>query len=93
LVGLDADVITDLLVKRENESSTVVAPGVAIPHVIIDGDQPVALLVARCREGGVSRSTTRPPVNSLFIIIGAHRPEPPPAHPFRHCQLVSGPGI
>lgn len=71
LVGLDADVITDLLVKRENESSTVVAPGVAIPHVIIEGEQPVALLVARCREGAKFPIKDTPPVEFTFIIIGA----------------------
>ena len=71
LVGLDAEVITELLVKRENESSTVVAPGVAIPHVIIDGEQPVALLVARCREGARFPTSGTPPVEFTFIIIGA----------------------
>jgi Kef-type K+ transport system membrane component KefB/mannitol/fructose-specific phosphotransferase system IIA component (Ntr-type) len=71
LVGLDAEIITELLVKRENESSTVVAPGVAIPHVIIDGDQPVALLVARCREGARFPTPGAPPVEFTFIIIGA----------------------
>jgi len=71
LIGLDAEVITDLLVKRENESSTVVAPGVAIPHVIIEGEQPVALLVARCREGARFPTKDAPPVEFTFIIIGA----------------------
>lgn len=71
LIGLDADVITDLLVKREDESSTVVAPGVAIPHVIIEGDQPIALLVARCREGALFPTKDTPPVEFTFIIIGA----------------------
>ncbi|HMO05621.1 MAG TPA: cation:proton antiporter [Kiritimatiellia bacterium] len=71
LVGLDAAEIAAKLVKREQESSTVVAPGVAIPHVIIDGDQPVALLIARCREGANFPGSGTPPVEFVFVIIGA----------------------
>jgi mannitol/fructose-specific phosphotransferase system IIA component (Ntr-type) len=71
LVGLDAATIRSLLDRREQESSTVVAPGVAIPHVIIDGDQPIALLTARCREGAVFPGATNQPVEFIFVIIGA----------------------
>jgi len=69
--GLPAQTITELLIKRESECSTVVAPGLAISHVIIDADQPVAVMVARCREGAVFPSPDVPPVQFAFVITGA----------------------
>jgi Kef-type K+ transport system membrane component KefB/mannitol/fructose-specific phosphotransferase system IIA component (Ntr-type) len=71
-VGLDPAEITRLLLRREAESSTVVAPGVAIPHVIIDGDQPIAVLIARCRAGiRFPGEAEADPVQFTFVIIGA----------------------
>ena len=71
IVGMEAEEIAELLDKRERESSTVVATGVAIPHVVIDGDQPVALLLARCRDGAVFPGEGASPVEFVFVIIGA----------------------
>lgn len=70
-VGLKPNAIHELIRKREDESSTVVASGVAIPHVIIDGDQPVALLIARTRDGAIFPHPDTPPVRFTFVIIGA----------------------
>jgi len=71
IIGIDSRTITDLLITRENESSTVVAPGVAIPHVSIDGDQPAALLLVRGRQGVIFSEGHVPPVQFVFVIIGA----------------------
>lgn len=70
-VGLDSSLITEMLRKREEESSTVVGKGVAIPHVIIDSDQPVAIAVIRHREGVVFPHDDADPVRFIFFIIGA----------------------
>lgn len=71
-IGLPPDTIVDLLKRREEESSTVVTDGLAIPHVIIDGDQPVALAVVRCRDGVVfPGADAAAPVRFIFTIIGA----------------------
>ncbi|HMP90410.1 MAG TPA: cation:proton antiporter [Kiritimatiellia bacterium] len=69
--GISAGTLTDLLMKREEESSTVVAPGLAISHVVIDADQPVAIMVARCKEGAIFPSTAETPVQFAFVITGA----------------------
>ncbi|SHK32228.1 cation:proton antiporter domain-containing protein [Rhodothermus profundi] len=48
---LDAETLQQRFLDREALSSTVVFPGVAIPHVIVEGQGRFELLVARCREG------------------------------------------
>jgi mannitol/fructose-specific phosphotransferase system IIA component (Ntr-type) len=50
-LNLSAKKIFDLLVHRERESSTVIVPGLAIPHIVIPGKQKTYMLIARCREG------------------------------------------
>lgn len=70
-VGQPAAKIAALMRAREEESSTVVANGVAIPHVIIDGDQPVAMVIVRCREGIAFPQADSQPVRFTFVIVGA----------------------
>jgi amino acid transporter/mannitol/fructose-specific phosphotransferase system IIA component (Ntr-type) len=57
------------LVKREQESSTVIQPGLAIPHVIVDGQGLFELLLVRCK-GGIAFSEGLPPVTSAFFLLG-----------------------
>jgi len=71
IIGLKPQDIADLIIKREDESSTVVVSGVAIPHVIVDSDQPVTLLIARTRDGAIFPHQETPPVLFTFVIIGA----------------------
>ena len=59
----------DLLAKREEEVTTVLAPGLAVPHIIIEGENRFSLLAVRCRKGiGFSRSA--PPVYAAFVLAG-----------------------
>lgn len=71
LVGIEAEALASMLMERERDSTTVVAPGVAIPHVIVDGDQPLALLVARTRDGAAFLDPKAQPVQFTFVIVGA----------------------
>lgn len=41
------------LMKREKESSTVIRPGLAIPHIIIEGEKKFRIILARCKGGVV----------------------------------------
>lgn len=56
-------------IDRERESSTVIHPGLAIPHVIIDGQNHFDVLLVRCLEGVVF-SELHPPVKTVFALIG-----------------------
>jgi amino acid transporter/mannitol/fructose-specific phosphotransferase system IIA component (Ntr-type) len=59
----------DLLVAREEESSTVLAPGLAVPHVIIPGKHHFELMLVRCRKG-VQFPEAEEPVEALFVLAG-----------------------
>jgi mannitol/fructose-specific phosphotransferase system IIA component (Ntr-type) len=49
--GIDGTEAADLLVRRESLSSTVVCPGVAVPHLIDDRVPGFVLVVMRCLPG------------------------------------------
>ncbi len=39
LLNITPSVLNDMLIKREEEITTVLAPGLAVPHIIIDGQK------------------------------------------------------
>ena len=57
-----------MLVEREQESSTVLSPFLAIPHVIIKGRGVFEMLVARSRPG-IVLSEEFPRVHAVFVLI------------------------
>ncbi|MCD6318250.1 amino acid permease [Candidatus Aerophobetes bacterium] len=57
------------LVLREKESTTEIRPGLAIPHIIIEGKHKFDLLIARCKSG-VNFVDDMPPVYAVFILVG-----------------------
>jgi APA family basic amino acid/polyamine antiporter len=66
---IDASLISKSLTDRERESSTVLSPALAIPHVVIEGEHTLDVLLARCRAG-VAFSDAGPNVHAVFVIIG-----------------------
>ena len=68
-IGVDAQTLFDGFVAREKESSTVIQPGLAIPHVIIDGENRFDIVLVRSRSG-VTFSELQPPVKTIFALIG-----------------------
>jgi Trk K+ transport system NAD-binding subunit/Kef-type K+ transport system membrane component KefB/mannitol/fructose-specific phosphotransferase system IIA component (Ntr-type) len=70
-VWVDASVesLFQLLMEREKESSTALRPDLAIPHIIIDGENTFRLLLARCREG-IYFSELAPRVQAVFVLAG-----------------------
>jgi len=58
-----------LLLNREKESSTIINPGLAIPHVVIEGEHIFDILLARSREGVVF-SESIPKVHAVFVLVG-----------------------
>jgi mannitol/fructose-specific phosphotransferase system IIA component (Ntr-type) len=61
--------ILRLLTERERESSTAISPGLAIPHVIIEGERTFDILLARCK-GGIFFSDQAPEVHAVFVLAG-----------------------
>jgi basic amino acid/polyamine antiporter, APA family len=58
-----------LLIDRENESSTVLTENLAIPHIIIAGEKKFNILLVRCKDG-IYFSEEAPKVQIVFVIAG-----------------------
>jgi len=69
-LDVDAKALHKALVAREEESTTEIAPGLAIPHVIVDGEHTFGLLVARC-EAGITFTEALVPVYAAFVLVGS----------------------
>ncbi len=74
LVAKDIDMnqneIYKLLVEREEESSTVIRPGLAIPHIVVPGDRKFDILLARCKAG-ITFPKTKGKVHIVFVLYGS----------------------
>lgn len=57
-------------ISRERESTTEIRPGLAIPHIIIDGEHKFELVVIRC-EAGINFTPELPPVYVVFALVGS----------------------
>jgi len=72
---VDSDTLFHLFLEREKESSTVLNPFLAIPHIIIEGEHHFDILLARCKEGIVF-SDDAPQVHTVFMLIGTKDERP-----------------
>ena len=68
-LGISSGEIYDLLIKREKESSTVIRVGLAIPHLVVEGNNKFRIILARCK-GGVKFPESKMPVHIVFVLAG-----------------------
>ena len=57
------------LLDREKDSSTVITPTLAIPHIIIEGEKKFVMLLARCKDC-IKFSEDSPGVKTVFVLMG-----------------------
>lgn len=62
--------LLDSFIAREKESTTEIRPGLAIPHMTIDGEHKFELVIARC-EAGINFTQDLPPVYAAFVLVGS----------------------
>jgi amino acid transporter/mannitol/fructose-specific phosphotransferase system IIA component (Ntr-type) len=67
--NLPCETLFDLLVKREAESTTAIHDGLAIPHIIVDGNQQFEIIIVRSKQG-IQFGEDVPPVNIVFALSG-----------------------
>ncbi len=70
LTHIPAESLAQQLQEREKETSTVLLPFLAIPHIVTDGERQFHLLVARCRQG-ISFNAASSAVTAAFVMIGS----------------------
>jgi len=68
-VSVDPDDLLQRLLEREKDTSTVLSPILAVPHVVIEGTNKFDILIARCRDG-VRFSEKAPTIHTIFVIAG-----------------------
>ncbi len=65
----NAERLAGLLQYREENSSTVLSPFLAVPHVVIKGQKQFDMLIARATEG-IEFSEDAPDVRAVFLLTG-----------------------
>jgi APA family basic amino acid/polyamine antiporter len=68
---LDTDeyVLFEKFLLREDQGGTVVQPGFAIPHIIVEGENKFDILLVRAKDG-INFSNTPEPIRIMFILAG-----------------------
>ena len=69
-LGTKPEGLHELFLARERESSTVIESGLAIPHVIVEGDNVFELVLVRC-QAGIVFSDLHEPVGTAFVLVGS----------------------
>ncbi|MBS3741629.1 MAG: amino acid permease [Candidatus Cloacimonetes bacterium] len=69
-IGQSKEMIYDEFLNRERESSTNVAPRIAIPHIIIPGEDRFQLALVRAKKG-IKWEEKSEPVKAVFVLMGS----------------------
>jgi len=63
-------VLFEKFLHRESEGSTIVDPGLAIPHIIVEGEKKFDILLVRAKDG-IDFSHAPEPVKIMFVLTGS----------------------
>jgi mannitol/fructose-specific phosphotransferase system IIA component (Ntr-type) len=69
-LGVGRETLLRGLIDREHETSTVISPFVAIPHVVIEGTGRFDVMLVRCGRGA-KFSPIDTSVHAVFVIVGS----------------------
>ncbi len=69
-LGTDEFVLFEKFLHREAEGGTVVQPGFAIPHIVVEGENKFDILLVRARDG-INFPHAPDPVRILFVLAGS----------------------
>jgi len=69
-LGTDEYVLFEKFLHREAEGGTVVQPGFAIPHIVVEGESKFDILLVRARKGIIFPHAPDP-VRIMFVLAGS----------------------
>jgi len=69
-LAVKKEVINNLIIKRESESTTVIEEGLALPHIVVEGEHEFEVVVVRAKEG-IIFSKDKNPVRVVFALAGS----------------------
>ena len=67
---LPAEKLYRRFLVREEESSTVLKPGLAVPHIVVEGEHIFDMLLVRCASG-IAFPGEEMPVTAAFVLVGS----------------------
>ena len=68
-LNLDPQVLFRKFVEREKESSTVITKGLAIPHIVVEGEHTIKALLVRAKVGIIFSQDKV--VHIMFVLVGS----------------------
>jgi amino acid transporter/mannitol/fructose-specific phosphotransferase system IIA component (Ntr-type) len=68
-LGLDQNYLTQKFVDREKEACTVMRRGLAIPHIIVEGENIFKILIARAKDGVIFPGDQL--AHIIFVTVGS----------------------
>ncbi len=68
-ISMDEDEITSRFIKRQEESSTAISDFLAIPHIIIEGENELFLTIIRSKKG-IRFSDKEDRIKAIFLLGG-----------------------
>ncbi|MCH7559150.1 MAG: amino acid permease [Planctomycetes bacterium] len=69
-LGTNEFVLFEKFIHREAEGGTVVQPGLAIPHIVVEGENKFDILLVRARDG-INFPHAPDPVRIMFVLAGS----------------------
>jgi len=69
-LNVDKEYIRNLLIAREEQSTTVIEEGLALPHIVVEGKGKFEIVMVRSK-GGVVFSPDKEPVHIVFVLAGS----------------------
>ncbi|THB78842.1 MAG: potassium transporter TrkA [Desulfobacteraceae bacterium] len=69
-LDISASSLLAMLIEREKEMSTVLSPDLAVPHIIVEGEDQFCLLLVRCIPG-IHFSQAAPAVSAVVVLVGS----------------------
>jgi len=67
---IEAEQLILKFLQREEEGSTVIQPGLAIPHIIVKGENLFDVVLVRAVDGIVFQHADQP-VHTVFFLVGS----------------------
>ena len=67
---LDKSLLFEHFMEREKQAGTVISSGLAIPHIIVPGQNRFEIMLVRCKEGILFSGSTHP-VYTMFVLLGS----------------------
>ncbi len=68
-MDIDQEHLHERLLEREAQGSTVIDAGIAIPHIVVDGENRFEIMLLRSKSG-IKLADNQPPLHCIFVLVG-----------------------